>query len=172
MVTPCGRGAGTFCRSACPTADCGSAKIDVYTPPEGVFVRHAFSFGGKPRIWHGLAPRVGGVPPIAVVMLLHGSGRDGRAMLDMWQGVAREAGVLLIAPDALDASGWNPRTDGEAFLAQVMADAGVGAEVPVYLFGHSAGAEFALYLAEQALGPWCAAKRRPWRRQGMTRTWW
>lgn len=163
---------GRFAEVLAPQLTADLPRSTYHTPPEGVFVRHAFSFGGKPRIWHGLAPRVGGVPPIAVVMLLHGSGRDGRAMLDMWQGVAREAGVLLIAPDALDASGWNPRTDGEAFLAQVMADAGVGAEVPVYLFGHSAGAEFALYLAEQALGPWCAAKRRPWRRQGMTRTWW
>jgi len=127
-----------------------------YAPPEGAFIRHAFAFDGEMRVWHGVAPKVGDAPPTAVVVLLHGSGRDGRAMLDMWQGLAREAGILLIAPDSRDAAGWNPDTDGEAFLAQVMADAGVGAEVPAYLFGHSAGAEFALYLAGQGEGPWRA----------------
>lgn len=147
---------GRFAEALAPELTPELPQSTDYAPPEAVFIRHEVPFGGEMRVWHGLATVTVSMPPKAVVVLLHGSGRDGRAMLDMWQGVGRAEGVLLIAPDARHSAGWDPSTDGEDFLAQVLADAGIGAEVPAYLFGHSAGAEFALYLAGQGKGRWRA----------------
>jgi predicted esterase len=101
------------------------------------------------RRFNLLAPAKGpGLPPL--VLLLHGSGRDGRAMLDMWQGVAG-SGALLLAPDARDKQGWSVEDDGPEFLNAVLAQAAQVAPFDpqrVYVYGHSAGANMALYLGQ------------------------
>ena len=116
------------------------------------------TFDGVARHVWLLAPPPAGPLPVPAVVLLHGSGRDGAAMIDMWQGVAAH-GALLIAPDAMDPQVWNPQTDSPQFLAAVLAM--VQATHPydaaqVYLYGHSGGARYALYLATCTAGPWAA----------------
>lgn len=140
-----------------------------YTPPEDRFVAHQLVVSGEARRWWSLPGRAGSERPAALV-LLHGSGRDGRAMLDMWQGLAGEDVPLLIAPDALDPAGWAWDTDGPAFLEAVLAEAQrVHGFDParVYLFGHSAGGGHAMRLANGGEGPWRAAAAHA----GASRAW-
>jgi predicted esterase len=47
--------------------------------------------------WYEYAPA--GRKPKAAVVLLHGAGRDGLSMLDMWQATADRHDLLLIAPN-------------------------------------------------------------------------
>lgn len=91
---------------------------------------------------------LGEAPPVLV--LLHGSGRDGESLLRPWQKTADAEGVLLVAPEAADPAEWSPYEDDPGFFAAVL-DA-VAAERPfdpdrVLLFGHSGGAVWALQLA-------------------------
>jgi len=153
----------------------GDPDPDPVYEPKGRFLRHDMTFGGKVRHWWGLggASAPGGALPPAV-LLLHGSGRDGRAMLDMWRAIGAK-GVVLVAPDAADPNAWSPVDDGPAFLTAVLDAA--GAEQPfdrerVYVYGHSAGAWLGLFLAACQAGPWravavhagslpgCAARRQ------------
>lgn len=47
--------------------------------------------------WYSYAPR--GAAPWHVVVLLHGAGRDGQSMLEMWRPTADRHGLLLVAPN-------------------------------------------------------------------------
>jgi pimeloyl-ACP methyl ester carboxylesterase len=133
-----------------------------YAPPETRFAAHSLSYGGD-RLWYGLGPKADAtVPPDKrppAIVLLHGSNRDGRAMLDMWEGLARREKLTLIAPNSSDPISWDASSDGEDFLVKLLAEAaGSYSFNPqrLYLFGHSAGAIHALYLANRTDGPWRA----------------
>jgi poly(3-hydroxybutyrate) depolymerase len=112
-------------------------------------VQHiVFKFGTKTREAYFFVPeRQGNLP---LLLLLHGSGRDGRVMIDEWKDLAAREGILLAAPDALHDMEWNPRWDSPAFLHAVVDQARRLHEIDdsrIYLFGHSAGAQYALILA-------------------------
>ena len=82
-----------------------------------------------------------------LLVLLHGSGSDGRSMLREWTALAEREGILLVAPNSTSLVGWRVREDGPAFLHDVVE--AVGSQVRfnrrrVYLFGYSAGAVHAL----------------------------
>ena len=47
--------------------------------------------------WWATGPDVGETVP--AILLLHGAGQDGRAMIDMWHEIATREGLVLIAPD-------------------------------------------------------------------------
>ncbi len=109
----------------------------------------AIQYHGVER--HSLVYRPEGLaeaPPVLV--LLHGSGRDGASVLKPWLKIADAEGILLVAPEAADPAEWSPYDDDPGYFAAVL-DA-VAAEWPfdpdrVLLFGHSAGAVWALQLA-------------------------
>lgn len=133
----------------------GPGGTSDYVAPVGAFEARAMAAPHAGRTWHALAAGRPGARPL--VVLLHGSGRDGAAMIDMWQDVARREGLLLVAPDSADPAGWSRAEDGPAFLDALLAE--VAALHPydpgaVFLYGHSAGAMAALSLA--ADGPWRA----------------
>ncbi|MFW2543468.1 hypothetical protein ACN2XU_12555 [Primorskyibacter sp. 2E107] len=48
------------------------------------------------RVWYGQGPHHGGAR--LVIVLLYGSGRDGRAMLAMWKDFAKRQTLILAAP--------------------------------------------------------------------------
>lgn len=124
-------------------------KTDDYAPPVNRFAAITFEFSGQLRQFYAL-PSPGDRPLPPLVILLHGSGRDGRSMLDMWQAIAAQ-GVFLVAPDALNRDQWSPSTDGPEFFAELLDQA---AKIQpfdrdrVFLYGHSAGAGMALYLGD------------------------
>jgi len=107
-----------------------------------------FDFAGHKRTIYFFVPEEGGRLP--AVVLLHGSGRNGEIMVDQWRDLAKREGIVLVAPDAYDPVGWNPKDDPPGFLHSSVQQ--VAARHPIdlnriYLFGHSSGAEYALLLA-------------------------
>ena len=130
----------------------------VYGAPTG-FVRHDLTYAGAARHWYMLAPAGSpGSPLLPVIVVLHGSGRNGASMLDMWRAISASDAVL-VAPDAFDSNFWSVETDGPAFLDAVL-DAAEAVQPfdrgHTYRYGHSAGARYALYLADCVIGPWRA----------------
>lgn len=88
--------------------------------------------------------------PAPLLLLLHGSGRDGRTMIDEWKKQADKERIVLAGPNAQDPRGWYLPADGPGLVCALLSD--LQRTLPVnprrtYLFGHSAGAVFGLYLA-------------------------
>jgi poly(3-hydroxybutyrate) depolymerase len=110
--------------------------------------RSAFDYDGKSRTYYFFVPDVEG--PLPVVLLLHGSGRNGLIMVEAWKKLASKEHFIVVAPDSYDSSNWDYRMDPPEFLhavvEQVKARHAID-ESRIYLFGHSAGACHALLLA-------------------------
>ena len=110
--------------------------------------RVVFKFANKTREAHFFVPEKRGNLPVLV--LLHGYGNNALDMIHEWQELAEREGILLAAPDAVEGMEWNPRWDSPAFMHEVVNQArGLHAidDNRIYLFGHSAGAQYALILA-------------------------
>jgi predicted esterase len=108
----------------------------------------AFKFAGKSRTYYVFTP--GGEGPLPLVILLHGSGRNGQTMIDAWSGLASKEHFSIVAPDAYDSSGWSVKIDSPEFLRAVVEQVNARHAVDesrIYLFGHSAGAVHALVIA-------------------------
>jgi len=86
-----------------------------------------------------------------MIVLLHGSGRDGSTLVEPWKDLADKEGLVLVGPNAHNAQGWSVPADGPELLC-ALADHVVKTQPVVdprrvYLFGHSAGAVFTLNMA-------------------------
>jgi len=99
------------------------------------------------RTYYLFVPDSVGAEPAPLVITLHGSGRDGRPLVELFRDVASKQRFIVVGPDATDRRGWQVPADGPAFLYflidAVKAKHAVDAR-RMYLFGHSAGASFAL----------------------------
>jgi poly(3-hydroxybutyrate) depolymerase len=107
------------------------------------------NFEGKLRTYYVFVPDAGQTN-LPLLLLLHGSGRNGLSLIDPWKDIAAKEGIVLVAPDASNSSQWNQTTDGPDFIHAVVEAAKSNYSVDprrVYLFGHSAGAVYALYLS-------------------------
>jgi len=107
-----------------------------------------FEFAGKTRTCSVFIPEQEG--PMPVLVLLHGSGRSGQVMVDAWKGLASREHILLVAPDAYDPKGWGVKMDPPEFLRAAVDQARAKHAIDasrIYLFGHSAGAVYALMVA-------------------------
>jgi len=106
---------------------------------------------GKERVYYLLVPK--GISPSApapLIVLLHGSGRNGMSLVEKWKDLAKKEGVIIVGPDALNSQGWRIPEDGPDFIHELVE--ALKSKYPmnsrrVYLFGHSAGAGQALYLS-------------------------
>jgi predicted esterase len=126
-----------------------------YAPSAGI-VRASGDHRTAGLAWRSLLPS--GDAPAPVVVLLHGAGRDGLSMLDMWQRVGRTQSLVLIAPEARGKT-WAAddltATRVAAMLDAVAATRAIDRDA-VFLFGHSDGARHAAFLANRGIGPWRA----------------
>ncbi|PYS51380.1 MAG: hypothetical protein DMF68_04530 [Acidobacteria bacterium] len=87
---------------------------------------------------------------VPLVVLLHGSGRNGLSLVEKWKDLASEEGFIVVGPDASDSEGWRMPEDGPDFIHDLVES--LRAKYPInpkriYLFGHSAGAVFAINLS-------------------------
>lgn len=85
-----------------------------------------------------------------LIVLLHGSGRDGMSLIDKWKDLASKEGIIIAGPDSDSGGGWSSPKDGPDFLHELVEE--LKSKYPinarrVYLFGHSGGAVFALMMA-------------------------
>jgi len=121
-------------------------------PTPGKITKERFTFGDRTITYYLFVPKGVTAPASApMVVLLHGSGRDGSSLVEPWKTLAEKEGIVLVGPDAQSPQGWYVPTDGPAALCALLDS--VRQSLPVvnprrmYLFGHSAGAVFVLYMA-------------------------
>ena len=105
--------------------------------------------GGRKRTFYLFAP-ASLKPSAPLVVLFHGSGRDGLSLVERWKELAAREGFVIAGPNSRDSKSWRTPDDGPDFIRDVVealrAKYALDAR-RVYLFGHSAGAVFALHLA-------------------------
>lgn len=114
-------------------------------------VKSTLASGGKQRTYYLFVPET--VKPekrAPLIVLLHGSGRNGRVLIEHWQKLAEQEGIILAGPDSRDSASWKIPEDGPQFLYDLVEELKAKQAVDgrrVYLFGHSAGAVFGLFMA-------------------------
>ncbi len=121
------------------------------TASEAKIVARTLLSGGKPRKYSLYVPaNLPADRPSPLLVTLHGSGHDGKSLVSPWRDLAEKEGIVLAGPDSTDSQHWSSPADGPAFLRDVVEDARAVHPIDarrVYLFGHSAGALFALQMA-------------------------
>ena len=101
---------------------------------------------GTARTYYLFVPDSAKEKPAPLLILLHGSGRDGKILIEHWQSLAKKEGIILAGPDAIVRQGWGP-DDGPLFIRQVIEAVQTDHAVDrraMYVFGHSAGAIFGI----------------------------
>ena len=125
-----------------------------YVPEPDQGVRHVTRAG---TVWWGWGPSTDAPRP--TVILLHGAGRSGESMVDMWREVAEREGLVIVAPDLADVPGWGRAAVDPRVLVDALQDAAGRHPVDpsrVALFGHSRGGIAAQIVANRVAGPWRA----------------
>jgi len=113
-------------------------------------VKQTMTSSGASRTYYLFVPDSVKAGPAPLLILLHGSGRDGRILVEHWQSIAKKAGVILAGPDAAVRDGWGMAEDGPLLLRHLIEDIQSSHTVDprrVYVFGHSAGASHGLAMA-------------------------
>ncbi|SDZ19034.1 hypothetical protein SAMN05444004_10798 [Jannaschia faecimaris] len=108
-------------------------------------------------VWWGAGPVDG--PPRPTLILLHGSGRNGQSMINMWHEVAAAQGVVLIAPDFDSIQGWDKGLPDPRSALAVLAPASGLYPVDtarIVHFDHLRGGIAAQVWANRFDGPWRA----------------
>jgi poly(3-hydroxybutyrate) depolymerase len=109
--------------------------------------RFTFQFANRTRTVYTVIPQNEVAMPLLI--LLHGSGRNGEIMASNWKDLASREGFMVAAPDAYDAATWNSENDPPDFFRKIVEQVKSRHAVDssrIYLFGHSAGAAYALFL--------------------------
>lgn len=111
--------------------------------------KEPFEFNGRSRSYFLFVPKTAQANA-PLLLILHGSGMDGRSLVDEWKVVAEKEGVIIAAPNSLGGAGWSLETDGPAFIGKLLEALEAKRSFDsrrVYLFGYSAGAVYALQLS-------------------------
>jgi len=106
---------------------------------------------GKTRAYYLYVPAtVKASSPAPLIVMLHGSGRVGMSLVEKWKDLAKKEGFIIVGPDSSNTSGWGSPQDGPEFLRDLVEELKTKYPINprrVYLFGHSAGASFALEMS-------------------------
>lgn len=106
---------------------------------------------GKTRAYYLYVPAtVKASSPAPLIVMLHGSGRVGFSLAEKWKDLAKKEGFIIVGPDSSNTQGWGTPQDGPDFLHELVEELKTKYPINprrVYLFGHSAGASFALEMS-------------------------
>lgn len=125
--------------------------LPAYTVSSQDVVKELINSQGKKRAYYLFVPeKLSAATPAPMIVLLHGSGRNGLSLVEKWKDLAKREKIILVGPDSLDSRQWRIPEDGPDFLHELIE--ALKAKYPinarrVYLFGHSAGAGQSLYLS-------------------------
>ena len=118
-----------------------SAKDDI--------TKELMTSNGKARVYYLYVPStVKGPSPL--IVMLHGSNRTGVTLVEKWKDYAKKESIIIAGPDATNLAGWGSPQDGPDFLRDLVEEIKSKQQINarrVYLFGHSAGASFALHMS-------------------------
>lgn len=117
---------------------------------KGTTTKELITSNNKQRVYYLFVPENKSGKPLPVLILLHGSNRNGFSLVEKWKDLGEKEGILLAGPDAIDSSHWSTGPDGPEFLRDIVEAVKLKYRIDqrrVYLFGHSAGASFALYMS-------------------------
>ena len=120
-----------------------SAKDDI--------TKELITSNGKTRAYYLYVPStVKPGSPVPLIVMLHGSGRVGLSLVEKWKDLAKKENFIIAGPDSSNSQGWGMPQDGPDFLRDLVEE--LKKKYPinprrVYLFGHSAGAIFALEIS-------------------------
>src|SRR5262245_15292593 len=109
-----------------------------------------FTSGETTGSYYLFAPGQAAAGSAPLLLLLHGSGHDGKSLIDPWLGMAKSEGIVLVAPSASNPQAWRIPQEGPQYFNDLLE--GVLAAHPevdgrrMYVFGHSAGAVHGLDL--------------------------
>lgn len=70
---------------------------------------------GKERTYYTYAPEKISAPA-PLLLLLHGSGRDGMSQIEEWKGLAEKEGLVLVAPDSANSREWSMEWMARSFF--------------------------------------------------------
>ena len=111
--------------------------------------KNLLTSNGKTRVYYLYVPPTVKTPSPLIIML-HGSNRTGVTLVEKWKDYAKKEGIIIAGPDATNLQEWGSPQDGPDFLRDLVEE--LKSKYPVnprrvYLFGHSAGATFALHMS-------------------------
>src|SRR4030095_16766940 len=79
-----------------------------------------FESEGKQRTYYHFVPAsVKQDTPVPLVVLLHGSTRNGLSLVERWKDLAESEGFIIVGPDASDRAGWRMPQDGPEFIYEL-----------------------------------------------------
>ena len=109
--------------------------------------KRMFLSDGENRTYYLFVPESVKDKPAPLIITLHGSGRDGKILVDHWESMAKKEGIVVAGPDATVRDGWSMGKDSPLLLKDLVDEVKSNVAINprrVYLFGHSAGAIHAL----------------------------
>jgi poly(3-hydroxybutyrate) depolymerase len=110
-----------------------------------------FTSNNKKRTFYLIAPEaVKSDAKLPLLLVFHGSGRNGLSIAETWQDVAARENLIVAGLDSLESSNWSTTRDGPSVLRDLVQT--LESKYPIdprriYLFGHSGGAVFAIDIA-------------------------
>jgi len=113
--------------------------------------KELFTYNGTARVYYLFVPST--LKPqtqVPLIVMLHGSGRNGVTLVEKWKDYAKKEGMIIVGPDATNQRGWSAPIDGPDYLHALIEELKTKYPINprrVYLFGHSAGACFALHMS-------------------------
>lgn len=126
-----------------------TALTNSLTSSKSQITKQTIEFGGKKRAYYLYVPeKVAPKPPL--ILTLHGSGRDGSSLVEKWKDIADKEGFILAGPNSINPARWSSTDDSEDFLRELVQQLISQYSIDptkVFLFGHSAGAVYALNLS-------------------------
>ena len=113
--------------------------------------KQSFVSSDQKRTFYLFVPEaLSATEPVPLLLVLHGSGRNGLSLVEKWKDVAAKEKFIVAGLDARDSSRWSTNADNPSVLRDLVD--WLAAKYPVnrrrvYLFGHSGGAVFAIDLS-------------------------
>jgi predicted esterase len=113
--------------------------------------RQTIKFQGRSRSFYVFTPEgLNQNASVPLVLLFHGSGHNGASLAEPWRELASREKFALLAPDSENSTEWSPENDPPELIRDMVMAVQRQTEIDprrIYLFGHSAGAVYALYLS-------------------------
>ena len=113
-------------------------------PADAKVEKLKFGSGRSAHTYYLCVPEKADPGPAPMLLLLHGSGRNGMSLVDPWLPFAKSEGIVLVAPDASDPQAWRMTEEGPDFFHDLIESVTAAHKNidrrRMYVFGHSAGA--------------------------------